>query len=140
MPLPVQELGRVIKQLQSRHHRLIDADLRRIGSSLAQWDALRAIQQNPRASARLLAAQTFQTDQSFGTLATRLEKKGLIERRSGAGRAIAHSLTPAGQRLLEESSAVVDHVLTASLGGLQASEQEQLYALIARVLAAHAPD
>ena len=140
MPSPVQELGRTIKQLQNRHHRLLDTELHRRDSSLAQWDAVRAIQQNPGASARRLAALTFQTDQSFGTLAMRLEKKGLIERRAGAGRAIAHSLTAAGRRLLEEASAGVDQVLNASFANLSALEREQLYTLVTKVLATDPAD
>ncbi len=137
---PVQELGRAIKRLQSRHHRILDAELRRMGSSLPQWDALRAIQQNSGASAHLLAALTFQTDQAFGTLAGRLEKKGLIERRTGAGRAIAHSLTAAGQRLLAETSIAVERALSASFGNLDESEREQLYTLVTKVLASDSAD
>src|SRR5437870_11245274 len=40
-----------------------------------------------------LAQLTFQTDQSFGALAGRLEARGLIDRAAGPGRALRHRLT-----------------------------------------------
>jgi hypothetical protein len=76
----IERLGRAVKQLQHRHHRAMETQLTRIGTTLAQWDALRAIDRTPGSSARELAAATFQQEQSFGTLASRLEVKGLIER------------------------------------------------------------
>ncbi len=71
----------------------MDRRLREVGSSLPQWDALRAISRRPDSSAHALAEITFQTDQSFGTLANRLEARSLIERFKGPGRAIRHRLT-----------------------------------------------
>lgn len=49
--------------------------------SVVQWDALRHLHQNPGASLHDLARLTFQTDQSFGSLAARMIDRGLIERR-----------------------------------------------------------
>ena len=66
---PLQELGLSVKRLQMRHHRAIDAALSPLGISLVQWDALRHLDQNPGASLHDLAQLTFQSDQSFGTLA-----------------------------------------------------------------------
>jgi DNA-binding MarR family transcriptional regulator len=54
-----------------------------IGSTLAQWDALRAIGRTPGVGARELAAATFQSEQAFGTLAGRLVAQGLVDRRAG---------------------------------------------------------
>ena len=51
----LQELGRAVKQLQYRHHRAMDRRLREAGVSLAQWDALRAINSRPDSSAHALA-------------------------------------------------------------------------------------
>ncbi len=104
MPVAAQDLGRAVKQLQYRHHRGMDSRLREAGTSLPQWDALRAISKRPSSSAHALAEMTFQTDQSFGALANRLEIKGLIKRTAGPGRAIRHKLYRLLSRALEEGS------------------------------------
>src|ERR1700682_5313463 len=96
MPVALQDLGRAVKQLQYRHHRGMDRRLREAGTSLAQWDALRAIAARPNSSAHALAELTFQTDQSFGALAGRLLKRGIIERGPGPRRAVRHRLNTRG--------------------------------------------
>src|SRR5262245_47040783 len=101
MPTDLETLGRAVKQVQWRHHRPPDTALAGVGSSLAQWDALRAIAQNPGANAHALAVATFQSDQSFGALANRLVARDLIERRPGHGRQIVHHLTPSGELTVE---------------------------------------
>ena len=100
MPSDPQPLGLAIKRVQYRHHRTIDAALIEIGTTLAQWDALRAIARHPESSSHKLAGLTFQTDQSFGALANRMVDRGLIRRVAGEGRAILHHLTPEGERML----------------------------------------
>src|ERR1700731_1558108 len=52
--------------------RALDSKLIEIGTTLAQWDALRAIDRHPESSSHKLAGLTFQTDQSFGALANRM--------------------------------------------------------------------
>src|ERR1700751_6312093 len=111
MPADLQPLGHAIKRAQSRHHRMVDAALIEIGTTLAQWDALRAIAGNPESSSHKLAGLTFQTDQSFGALASRMVDRGLIRRVAGEGRAILHHLTPRGEKMLAAGSAVVDRLL-----------------------------
>jgi DNA-binding MarR family transcriptional regulator len=72
-----------------RHHRTVNERLAPLGISIVQWDALRHLHENPDASLHDLAQLTFQTDQSFGTLATRRIDRGLIERVPSPGRACA---------------------------------------------------
>lgn len=134
MPLALRDLGRAVKQLQYRHHRGMDARLREAGTSLAQWDALRAIATRPNASAHALAEMTFQSDQSFGALATRLAQRGLIERVAGPGRAIRHRLTPKGEATLKKGYAMVDEVFETSFAPLSQRQREDLYRLISRAL------
>jgi DNA-binding MarR family transcriptional regulator len=131
--ISVEILGRAIKQAQYRHHRALDTRLRDVGTTLAQWDALRAIARNPGASARELARETFQGDQSFGTLANRLEAQGLIRRSPGRGRRIAHSLTPDGERTLATGRAAVLEVLDESFSGLSEDERSVLFVLLGAV-------
>jgi len=126
MTRALSEIGLSIKRLQMRHHREANSALAPLGVSLVQWDALRHLHRNPDASLHDLAQLTFQTDQSFGTLAARMIDRGLIERVPGPGRAIRHRLTDKGDALREEGQRVVEQVLTESFAALS---EEQLAAL-----------
>ena len=135
MPRDVGEIGLSVKRLQMRHHRTINERLSPLGISIVQWDALRHLHQNPKASLHDLAQLTFQTDQSFGTLATRMIERGLIERVPGPGRAVRHRLTAKGEDLREKAGHVVRELLTESFSSLTDKELQTLGNLLARVLA-----
>jgi DNA-binding MarR family transcriptional regulator len=128
-----QQTGRLLKRAQWRNHRSADRALATIGSSLAQWDALRAISESPDSSAHDLAIATFQSDQAFGTLANRLEAQGLIARASGKGRRVEHALTDEGRRMLEAGFEVTRGTSERAFSKLTATEIEQLRALLERV-------
>jgi DNA-binding MarR family transcriptional regulator len=134
MNINVLELGRAIKQLQNLNHRRLENGLRGIDTTLAQWDALRAIDGNPGASAHALAEETFQTDQSFGTLATRMIAKGLLLRQQGAGRALLHSLTPKGRSVLDQGLAIAAAVIEDAFKDLAQAERAQLLQLVQKAL------
>src|ERR1700722_16933472 len=110
----IREIGLSVKRLQMRHHRAITAALAPLDVSLVQWDALRHLDENPTASLHDLAQLTFQTDQSFGALATRMVERGLIERVPGPGRAVRHRLTEKGLEIRRAGEARVDGVLERS--------------------------
>ena len=133
MSVELQALGRAIKQAQYRHHRQLDMRLAAVGTTLAQWDALRAIECQPGASAHDLALFTFQSDQAFGTLANRLLAQHLIERRPGQGRRLEHHLTPAGQALLAAAHPVANEVLGESFAELTEEERGALLGLLLRI-------
>lgn len=133
--MSLQPLGRAIKRIQHRHHRTLDTQLIELGTTLAQWDALRAISEHPDSSSHELALRTFQTDQSFGALANRMVDRNLIERTAGPGRAIHHSLTRAGQAMLEKGHRLADKMLANSFAPLNASERTTLLALLEKLLA-----
>jgi DNA-binding MarR family transcriptional regulator len=133
MPLQLQLLGRAIKQVQYRHQRALDARLATVGTTLAQWDALRAIAREPGASAHALAVATFQSDQSFGTLANRLVAKGLIVRLPGRGQRIEHHLTPAGESTLAAGNLIADEVLRDSFADLSEEERATMLDLLLKI-------
>ena len=139
MASDLQPLGLAIKRVQHRHHRTLDAALIEIGTTLAQWDALRAIARHPESSSHKLAGLTFQTDQSFGALANRMVDRGLIRRVAGEGRAILHHLTPEGEAMLAAGNAVADRILAASFAPLAKTERRQLQGLLAKLLGDEAP-
>ncbi|MEU9239734.1 MarR family winged helix-turn-helix transcriptional regulator [Streptomyces shenzhenensis] len=129
----LQVLGRAVKQAQYRQHRAMDSALAAVGTTLAQWDALRAIDRSPGASARELAAATFQSEQAFGTLVGRLVAQGLVERQPGHGRRIRHHLTPDGKRTLAAGHGVAGEVLADCFAGLSAAERATLLELLQRL-------
>ncbi len=127
-------MGLAVKRLQVRHHRAADRALAELGISLVQWDALRHISQNPVASLHDLAQLTFQTDQSFGALAQRMEARGLIERVPGPGRAVRHRLTEKGSKLQESGGEILDRVLAASFKPLTATQRDTFGQLLRRLV------
>jgi DNA-binding MarR family transcriptional regulator len=127
MAIDLELLGQALKRAQYRNHRTMDAALRVAGVSLVQWDALRAIDQAPGASAHDLAVATFQSDQSFGTLATRLIDRGLVERMPGRGRRLEHVLTPAGVDALAAGRVVAAAELPALFAPLDESQRAALF-------------
>ena len=139
MSTELEDLGRAVKQLQYRHHRALDRRLRGVGTSLPQWDALRAISRQPNSSAHALAELTFQSDQSFGALANRLVEQGLIHRVAGPGRAIRHRLTPKGEATVRKGYTMIAGVLEASFAPLSGRQRDELYRLLSRVLVEGAP-
>ncbi|MEU4196239.1 MarR family transcriptional regulator [Kribbella sp. NPDC026611] len=120
------EVSLAVKRLQHRHHRALNRVLAPLGLSLIQWDTLRHLDQHPDASLHDLAVLTFQTDQSFGSLATRMADRGLIERVPGPGRAVKHRLTEEGARLRAAGQHAVDEVFAASFSSLSSAQLDQL--------------
>lgn len=133
--MDIEKLGRAVKQAQYRHHRALETRLAEAGTTLVQWDALRAIARTPGASGRELASETFQGEQSFGTLATRLETRGLIERRPGKGRRVEHFITEAGEQVLAAGHPIARDVLSQSFAPLDEQERATLLELLQRVVA-----
>jgi DNA-binding MarR family transcriptional regulator len=124
------EVGLAVKRLQYRHHRALSQALAPLGLSLVQWDTLRHLHRKPDASLHDLAVLTFQTDQSFGSLATRMADRGLIERVPGPGRAVRHQLTEEGARLRAAGQDAVDTVIDSSFQALTPTQLDQLGELL----------
>jgi DNA-binding MarR family transcriptional regulator len=132
---PLQQVGLSVKRLQMRHHRALNAGLARLDITLVQWDALRHLDENPGASLHDLAQLTFQTDQSFGALASRLIDRGLIERVPGPGRAVRHRLTAKGLDLRRAGDEIVDAVVAQSFSPLTPRELQSFDTLLVKLLA-----
>ena len=102
------EVALLVKRLQHAHHRALSTALAELGISLVQWDTLRHLERHPEASLHELAQLTFQTDQSFGSLAARMVDRGLLHRMPGPGRVVRHRLTELGERLRHEGQSLAD--------------------------------
>jgi DNA-binding MarR family transcriptional regulator len=124
------DVALAVKRLQYRHHRALSLALAPLGLSLVQWDTLRHLHRQPDASLHDLAVLTFQTDQSFGSLATRMADRGLIERVPGPGRAVRHRLTEEGERLRAAGQDAVDVVFKTSFSALSAAQLNELGELL----------
>jgi DNA-binding MarR family transcriptional regulator len=135
MAMTTLELGLAVKRLQVKHHRAATEALRPLGVTLVQWDALRHLHEHPGASLHDLAVLTFQTDQAFGTLAVRLESRGLIRRVAGPGRAVRPELTAEGERVFAAGRDVTEQVVLASFAPLGAAERAALGDMLERLLA-----
>lgn len=120
------EVALAVKRLQYRHHRALSHALAPLGLSLVQWDTLRHLDRQPDASLHDLAMLTFQTDQSFGSLAARMADRGLIERVPGPGRAVRHRLTEKGAQLREAGQQAAEAVVQSSFGTLSPDQVDQL--------------
>lgn len=131
----LKEIGLSVKRLQVQHHRAADTALADVDISLVQWDALRHLAENPGASLHDLAVLTFQTDQSFGALAARLEGRGLVERVPGPGRAVRLVLTEKGGRVQAAGGDILDAVLEKSFAPLTGQQREQFGAMLAKLVA-----
>ena len=101
-----------------------------------QWDTLRHLHRQPDASLHDLAVLTFQTDQSFGTLAGRMVDRGLIERVPRPGRAVRHRLTAEGDRLRVAGQELADRVVAESFAAMSDDQIDQLGALLDAALGA----
>ena len=130
----LEYLGWLIKRLQHKHHRALDTEFALLDTSLVQWNALREIDRNPKSTQHRLAAMTFNSDQAFGTLLSRLQKRGLVEEQQKLGRATFHQLTQKGENLLREGQLVMSAVLAQSFSTLTVKERKQLKLLIIKVL------
>lgn len=140
MSSATEHLGWLVKRVQHGHHRALDRRLASLGLTLVQWNALREIARNPGRSQHHLAEQTFNSDQAFGTLLTRLQAAGLIERLPGKGRAAVQALTPKGSELLHQGQAILSDVTKRSFDPLTADEQAALTRLLAKILKGREPD
>ena len=123
-----------IKKLQHRHHRALDTALSELGVSLVQWNALREIDRNPGATMHALAVLTFNSDQAFGTLTTRLIRQGWIERQIGPGRANAHRLTAEGEAMLQRGRERVLDIFARVGAPLDEAERDTLMRLLDKLL------
>ena len=134
MSIVSERLGWLIKRVQYGHHRALNTRLASLGVSLVQWNALREIERHPGRSQHHLAEQTFNSDQAFGALLNRLQVAGLIERRSGSGKAISQALTPKGAHLLHKGHGIMSEVTEHSFAPLTDQERAELASLLAKVL------
>lgn len=138
--VPGAEVAVLLRRAQLLKQGVCEAELARLGITLAQWGMLRAVVSVPDSSTHALALFTGQSDQSAGALVNRLAQRDLLERRSEGGRAILHRITPAGAEVLRRSDAIVSGVMDRLLAGVSDEDlQSMARALILIAEAAQPP-
>ena len=108
----------LLRRAQLRKQVACEAVLAQVGLTLPQWGMLYAVAAEPDCSTHALALFIGQSDQSAGALVARLEQRGLLERRPGAGKAILHRITQEGDEVVRRCDALVEDVMTSLLAGL----------------------
>ena len=126
--------GYLVKRVQQSLRRRCDAALRPTGLSMAQYVALRALDDMPEASASDLARRCFVTRQSLQDLLAGLRSAGLVADAEAAprGRSRALALTTAGRRHLAAGDAAVDGVDAAMVADMTSTQRKQLAAMLVR--------
>lgn len=127
------EIAALLRRVHLRKRSVVESRLSRWDTTLPQWGMLWAVAHNPDASTHALAVLTAQSDQAAGALVARLARRGLLDRRSGAGRAIRHQITAEGRRVLETGNSAVAEVTRSALEGFTEAETKELARLLAKM-------
>lgn len=124
----------------------IDAQLKRdSGLNLFEYTVLAMLSEEPSATLQMsdLAEMAFGSLSRLSHAITRLERRGLVERRSGDGgrRHTIVTLTREGHRVIADTSpAHVAHVRSLLIDPLSPGELAQLRDLLARIIARADPE
>jgi DNA-binding MarR family transcriptional regulator len=133
------DLAMLLRRAQLRKQLACEAALAQVGLTLPQWGMLYAVAAEPDSSTHALAVFIGQSDQSAGAVVARLERRGLLERRSGAGKAILHRITPEGEELVRRCNRTVEAVMTRLLTGLTDQARQALRTSLESVAQAALP-
>ncbi len=100
--------------------------------TLSSYAALRVIAEHPELTLAQLARRTFVRPQTMTRIATELERRGWIERLTQPqdGRALALSLTQAGEAALAEMATQVDQINDTIARVLDTDQIDQLNTLL----------
>jgi DNA-binding MarR family transcriptional regulator len=120
------DIAMLLRRAQLRKQLACEAALAEVGLTLPQWGMLYAVAAEPDSSTHALALFIGQSDQSAGAVVARLEQRGLLERRPGAGKAILHRLTPDGDELVRRCDTLVEEVMAQLLAGLSDRRRREL--------------
>jgi len=138
VPTPLSEHQRVLDSIR----RLVEAlrlstrdSERDLGISGAQLFVLQKLSPQKGLSLNELAERTFTHQSSVSVVVTRLEEKGLVDRRRSEsdGRRVEIRLTRKGRSLLARAPSPVQDRLLAGLDRLSPTERSQLAALLQRL-------
>ena len=131
----LQATGRIVRER-------IEERLRAAGTSLRHTSALGHLSRTPGLSYSELARRADLTVQSMQATVEQLQARGMVERRTPAGRGRLAELhvTAAGQALLRQAETVIDEVGEELLALLPEADRRALPPVLSRLFAALAAD
>ena len=129
----------LLRRAQLRKQLACEAALAEVGLTLPQWGMLYAVANEPDSSTHALALFIGQSDQSAGAVVARLEQRGLLERRPGAGKAILHRITPDGAQLVRRCNTIIEDVMAGLTAGLTGRDLLALGASLQSIAEAAVP-
>lgn len=131
-------VGYLLKQTQAVLRARLDADLRPLGLTTAQYVCLELLSRHPGLSSAELARGAFVTRQTMTSLLAALHERGLVRReeRAPTGRARPVSLTAEGSRLRAEGASRAEAVEALMLSGLDGADRARLRTLLGECLRA----
>jgi DNA-binding MarR family transcriptional regulator len=135
-------VGYRLKHAQSVLRSVMDASLRPLGLTTAQYVCLELLSRAPGSSNSELARAAFVTRQTMNGLLAGLRERGLIERteRAPVGRALPTALTAAGRTLLAQATDVANAVDRRMVSRLSPAQVAQLQAALASCIDALTDD
>lgn len=131
-------VGYVLKEAATALRAAMDAALRPLGLTVAQYACLEVLDQRPGLSGSELARATFVTRQSVHLVLQGLQQRELLTRAPVAprGRALPTELTATGRELLRDASVAVRAIEERMLAPLTPTAQRRLLADLSTCAAA----
>lgn len=127
-----EELGVLIKAVQTVLHQRMDEVLRPMGLTVSQYACLQNLHDTPQISSSDLARRTFVSRQSMNVLLRGLERQGLVERAGGPGprRELGAVLTAEAERLLKRAEVAVAGVAERMAATLVPGDRDELVRML----------
>ncbi|HZO98564.1 MAG TPA: MarR family transcriptional regulator [Gaiellaceae bacterium] len=130
---PGYELVLALRRAQHALALALDDALADVGTNAAHLAVLREVRAHPGAASAELARRARVTPQTFGQHVKELVRRGLVECAPGPGRRLEHSLTRAGERLLDRATERALAVQASVLRDLDERERTALAAALEAV-------
>ncbi|MGB8213918.1 MAG: MarR family transcriptional regulator [Anaerolineales bacterium] len=120
-----EEMGYLLKKVQHALHLRLDKELAEYSLTMAQFGALRTLEEKPNASNADLARGSFVTPQTMIKILQGLEQAGYVKRQPHPynKRVITTQLTPAGVKKLAAGDEVVRRIEAQMLMHLTLDDQ-----------------
>ena len=120
-------IGYHLKHLHQVYCATVDATLRELGLTTAQYAALGALEATPGISNADLARACFVTPQTMNEIVQSLHASGLMQRTAHPihGRILQLDLTPLGRTRLRQAHQLIETVEERMVAGLGQEEQQQ---------------
>lgn len=135
-PVLTRHTAYVARELAAALRRAVDAELRELGLTWADFMVLAVVSALDGPSQEAIHNRVGVDRGSLSRLVRDLEYEGLIERYRGPpdGRRVHCSATPAGVAVATEAAGALDDAARKALRGLHAKERSRLHVLMERAL------